>query len=631
MKRPRLAVILLLSGIAAAFILGPLLQLKWFSGDLPGSPWQTGTRTAADYQGRNVDASQRNYTLHWAAQTPEQIPALRLRIAPTEWFSLWSGRDGRQVRETGGSPEEVALALLYPDARHPPAGSLCHDSDTAFSGCRAGLARLAILRDGGHWQIRDILQGKAEPPAQDSLPYAQRSNRARLSFWTRSRDENGEQVFHGWSCADSSDPGRRELDPYFVFPEKGAAECFRLQHWWERFSPARFGYAEHAVYFECDARKACSAYFLFRQRMVEIRYEYLAPREAAATRTALAEAGWALLNRAMLQAAEVDRLHLDSADAIQQQHSCRVFSQEAQRWLTQASADQSPPRPAVDYLQAACQRSAETALLLAPGKPAQAWSLLQGVIPAMRQSAQFQGRHSAAMPRLFDAGIATLEASGKSDSPEMLQILLEAMEQANELGREAQMTRIESMLPRAVALAGSAAAQATAAQRSDLFSRIDRYYGSDADYAKWLPLYDGLLKHTASRQGADSAELIEPLRTLGWKSWRAGDFAMLKDSADRLSAVILAQPLPGPGSYAESEAARQRESAAFDAVFFYRNYGFHERRFSETATLMNPLLARMEKTLGPEAGPSKAARFHQREIQTGRAQSGPVGGGFLGQ
>ncbi|MGH8492139.1 MAG: hypothetical protein ACRERR_03390 [Moraxellaceae bacterium] len=646
MKRSSLIRIILLAGIAAAFIIGPLLQLKWFSGDMPGSPYYSEPPKPSDFVVRKVDASAQSYTVHWPANRGDKTPALDLRIAPTDWFTAYSGDGPMEIREEGGSPKGIGLTLLYPSVDSPGRGSLCRETsdssdapDTLFKSCQAALAQLKMSRNDSDWNIGHFLRGEEKLPSQEGTRYEDRSTRGLLTFWVKHDKNSGEQEFAGWSCADSEAATRTEVLRYFAFPPKGAAECFRPVSWWARWRPDWFGYEQEPLYLDCQPYGGCSAYFFFQQRIVEIHYEYTAPREAAEARTALILSGWQQLERARRRAAphteqgtgqEENRAH-DLAAAKAQLGSCVTLSRQAADWSArrESSRDGLSPGNAAYYLKASCRQVAESALGVAPTQPAVALPLLRDVIPALQQSSALQGSNRELLARLYAAYVKALEDSGQSESAEMLSAQLLAIAQADSLGSTAR-DRIHSLLQKALTLSHQQGNAVAAETRNTLFRLLDRYYSEPADYAVWLSAYQGLIDDIAASQGQDSAALLEPLRNLGWKTWRDGDFAALKTTADRLTAVMLAQPLPGNGSDAASEAARKNETGAFDAVFFYRNYGFHERRLSEASTLMAPLLSRLDKTLGPAANVTKAARFHAQEVQTGRPQSGPVGGGFLG-
>lgn len=636
MNRSRFIRIFLLAGIAAAFIIGPLLQLKWFSGDLPFSPYHSAPKKPSDFVVTKVEAGAEDYLLAWPAGRNNHPPAFKLRIAPTDWFTAFSADRPLQVHEEGGSPKQISLTLLHPSAASPARGSLCRDDVSSpeltpiFKGCQGAMAQLQMARYDSDWSVGFILRGEEKLPSQESIPYAERSSRGLLSFWIKRNGED--QQFAGWSCAENEDSVRTELLRFFVFPARGAAECFRPKSWMERWQPQWFGYEQQPLYLDCSPRSECSAWFFFRQRIAEVRYEYLAPREAAAARTALILNAWHSLENAHRLAAQTSPgATVDIPEARAQLASCQAFSQQAADWTAEGDVTDKHGRAgqAAYFLKAICRRVADSALLLAPGQPGIALPLLDGVIPALQQSAGVQGSNRELLGRLHVARVEALAASGQSESLAMLEAQLQALEQASTQGG-IDASRINILLQRALVLSQQLGNSVPASSRSSLFQLVDRYYSGSTDAGVWQSAYQGLIADIASSQGQDSAELIEPLRNLGWKNWRESDFVALKNTADQLAAVMLAQPLPGSGSDADSEAARKREGGAFDAAFFYRNYGFHERRLGEMAVLMTPLVKRLETTLGPEAGLSKAARFHLQEVTTGRAQPGPVGGGFLG-
>jgi hypothetical protein len=629
MSRSSLIRIFLLAGIAAAFIIGPLLQLQWFSGDLPFSPHAPTPEKSSSFAVTRAPAGTEDYLLQWPAGRNGQPPELRLRIAPTDWFTAFSGDRPLQVYEEGGSPKQIALTLLHPSSAEPATGSLCRESADSdadavlFSGCQGALAQLQMARSDRDWSVGFILRGEEKPAPQDTLPYADRHTRGLLSFWIK--HEGNDLRFAGWSCTAGEAGVRTEVLRFFAFPSAGDSACFRPKTWWERWHPQWFGYAQQTLYLECPPRDNCSAWFFYRQRIAEVRYEYLAPREAAAARTALVVQAWRTLENAHRRAAQpAGGASVDMAEAQAQLANCQAFAQQAADRAAQRAEEQGAERAgqAAYFLRAVCRQVADSALLLVTEQPARALPLLAGVIPALQQSTAVQGSHRELLGRLHVAHVEALTASGQGESVALLEAQLQALEQASRHGGISD-SRINILLQGVLALSHQLGASVPAGARHTLLQLVERYYSGSTDAGVWQSAYKGLIDDIASSQGQDSPELIEPLRNLGWKNWRESDFAALKNTADQLAAVMLAQPLP------DSEDARKREGGAFDAVFFYRNYGFHERRLSEATRLVAPLVARLEKSMGTDASLTRAARFHQQEVQTGRAQAGPVGGGFL--
>lgn len=612
-------------GIAAAFILGPVLQLKWFSGDLPFSPWREEKKPAAEVAGRYITAPDGSDSISWPAIARENAPELALRFAPADWFTAYGSKGLKQ----GDTPKVLSLTLLLPDGT-ALAQAPCAASEKPFAGCSGALAILEINQSSEIWRQRQLVLGTEKLEPQDSMPYAERSTRSRYSFWTKKDIADGEQVFQGWSCRTDSAAERAELALFFALPGHNEPGCFRFSKWWEKFKPAWFGYEEQPAFLECTPYAGCNSWFLFHGRLVNIKYEYLSERGAAEMRTQLMVSAWQMLNR-LQRAARRGHSEIDIAELRAQQASCLAFAAEAERWQKENETRENLRYGKMAfYLKAVCQRSAQIALALVEQAPAEALPLLRGIAPALLQSQEIQGRNSELLQLLYSGQIKALTATSQGESAEMLEMLMAAMQAAGSLQQEEERQLINTLLPQALALVHRQGAVVPAATRTALFGLIDRYYGGDENYEKWHELYQTMLDDIALAYGNESQELIEPLRNLGWKNWHASDFAALKSTADRLASIMLAQPQAISGSDAASEAARKREGGAFDAIFFYRNYGFHEKRLSEAAGLMTPLLARLDKTLGPDAPLSKAARYHQQEVTTGRAGSGPIGGGFLG-
>lgn len=634
-SRRRLLPIFFLVGIAGAFIIGPLLQLQWFSGALPFSPWREEKQTATESAERSLTSTDQGQIIRWPAIPRENAPELALHLAPADWFSAYGGNGFDGGKKTGSpenAPNVLSLTLLFPDADAANTDAPCDVSAAAFAACRGALAILQINQTSEIWRQRQLLLGTEKPEPQDYLPYTQRSTRSRYSFWTKTAAD-GAQDFQGWSCSADSQSARAELALFFALPDHQEPGCFKLGKWWEQFRPAWFAYEEQPAFLECTPHDGCNAWFLFRGRLVNINYEYVGERDAAQIRTQLMVSAWKMLSRLQRDAGR-GKSEVDLAALKAQQAACLAFSAEAARWQSEheqaGTAEADRPGQVAFYLKALCERSAHAALELAQQAPAEALPLLRGLAPALLQSQKIQGRNGALLDMIYSGQMQALEDSQQGESAEMLETQMAAMQEAGSMKQEEEMARINTLLPRALALVHRQGAAVPAATRSALFALINRYYGGAENYGKWRALYTVMLDDIALAYGKESPELIEPLRELGWKNWHDSDFVALKATADQLAVLMLAQPAPGSGSDGDSEAARKREGGAFDALFFYRNYGFHEKRLGEAAGLMAPLATRLDKTLGAEAPLAKAARYHQQEVVSGRAGSGPVGGGFLG-
>ncbi len=623
------AFIVLVCGIAAAFLFGPLLQIKWFEGELPFSPYRAQPTAAKSYVTRKVDISE-GYAFTWVERTGQRgAPALALRVTPLDLSGWWS-RDFavKQLGEAGDGPELLQLYVLVPSADgFAPEAPLCIEGERAFWGCRIAQADVLLRRDVGEWRTHDILLGRRSPEPTESIPLKDRPLRVSREFWT-SREPSGRLRFRGWDCsAEQLAAERRELGP-LPQPDVSLAEhmrCFQPERAWERWMPSRFGYDKQAVLFECQPKGVnCHAYFLFHRRFTDVRFLWLPggederPREQLRIRMFLTT--WEMLNRLHEDARKPSGPARYLADARMQTDVCKALARERESWGRESNpvGSMNPMLP--------CQRAGAIATRFAKAAP-------QEVLPILAELTEVLGRaqgRDSQLDRLAEARIAALEAAGKRDSPEMLGLLASFYANASYSKESQDFERHREAMKQGWDLARKYGAQAPA-DRERMHQALARHYGAEGNRQAVVGVYEELFADIARDNGPQSARLAKPLQRLAHFHWQQGDFPSMRRSADRLRGVYLARPENISAAADNFEERRLEQDVGFALAHLYRNYAFNQLAHAEILPVVREVTARMQRTLGPANPYLKAAIFHQQEVATGRPapEGTPLGGGFL--
>lgn len=622
--------IVLVSGIVAAPLFGPLLAIKWFEGELPFSPFKVEPTAAKSYVTRKVDISD-GYTFTWVERkTQRRAAALALRVTALDLSGWWS-RDFtvKQIGEAGDGPQLLHLFVMVPSADgFAPDTPLCTEGERAFAACRMAQADVLVQRDDGEWTKHDILLGRRAPESTESLPLKERPLRVLREFWT-SREPDGRLRFRGWDCsAEQLAAERRELGslPRPDAPLTEHMRCFQPPRAWERWMPGRFGYDKQALFFECSPKGVgCHAYFLFHGRFTDVRFQWLPIAEDAEPlreqlRIRMFLTTWELLNRLHLEALRPSGPARYLADARAQTDVCKSLARERQSWGRDAGrSDWSNP-------MLPCQRAGVIATRFAKEAPQEAEPILAELSAALRPT---EGR-SSQWDRLVEARVAALAAAGKGDSPEMLHVLATFYGDISYSKDSADFARHGDAMRRGWDLARKYREQAPQ-DRDRIHQALVSHYRNAGNRQAVIGLYEELLADLERDGGPQNARLAQPLRRLAHFHWQEGDFPSMKRTADRLRGIYLARPENIAAAADNFEERRIEQEVGFDLAFLYRNYAFNQIAQAEVAPLVREVTARMERTLGAANPYVKAARFHQQEIVTGKAAPGgtPIGGGLL--
>lgn len=605
----RILTVLLLLGIGAIFLsVGPGLYQKWVAGSQASSP-PSGQAAAA-----SVTNDGEVFDLQWPAFSQDDAPALTLHgLAKTK---------SRHPQADSNNPASVVLSLVVPDGSRPAAEPVCENSSTLFTSCSGALARLEIFRESDRREERQRLLSTQALPAQDSEPYAKRSTRSYYSFWTKENADG--DSFQGWACTAAEQSARSNLALFFTFPAGPDAACFRPKNSWEKIRPSWFGYEQHTLYVECKPDEDCRSWFLFQGRLVDVYYAFVAPRNATQSRTQIISTAWNTLSK--LQQATPPKVNLAQAEA--QAESCSRFSADMAN-IPEEGASYHYNMP--HYLREICQSSGTMTLQLAAQNPEQALPLLRTMATALSLPVGEKASNKALLDKIQSAHLQALASSGQGESLEMLETLIASLELARSIeSSDAAQARVDSTVPKIFTLFRKHGGAVSAKMRNTVLVVAGTYYLGPENHEKWDKLHNDMVSYLAAVYGDSSAELISPLQQIALGDQVDGRFIELKSSTDRLAAVILAQPQTPQYMSNNSDAeSLSKEKATFDAVLFYRNFGFHEKRFGEAAAGIAPLVARLEKVLGPDAPLTQGARYHQQEVLTGRPGNGQIGGGFL--
>lgn len=626
------AFILLVSGIAAAFIFGPLLQIKWFEGEIPFSPYRVQPTAAKSYVTRKVDIAD-GYAFTWVERkTERRAPALALRVTPLDFSGWWSTAHAvKQVGEAGDGPEMLVLYVLVPGAEGVPfegTAPLCTERQGPFGGCRIGQADVIVRRDDGDWAKHDILLGRRTAQPNEAVPLDHRPVRVLREFWT-SREPGGRLRFRGWTCtAEQLAAERRELGP---LPKADAplmehVRCFEPARAWERWLPSRFGYERQRVLFECQPKseRDCHAYFLFHGRFADVRVLWWPAEEEAQTREQtrlrLFLASWEMLNRLHEEARSPSGGARYLAEAREQAAVCKALAREAQSWGSAMRRDWfvNPMLP--------CYRAGAIATRYAKDAPAQAEPLLAELADLLRRT---EGRDSR-WERLVEARIEALAAAGRRDSPEMLHVLASFYGETSYSKGSKDFERHGEAMKHGWSLARKYRQQAPA-ERDRLQQALAGYYMAEGNPQAVLGVYQELLADLEQDGGPLSAQLAPPLQRLATYQWHQGAFLPMRHTLDRLRVVWLARPENLSAAADSFEERRREQEIGFRIVFLYSAYALNQLAHAEVTPLVREVTGRMERTLGAANPYLRAARFHEQEIVTRKAAPAgtPIGGGLL--
>jgi hypothetical protein len=311
------------------------------------------------------------------------------------------------------------------------------------------------------------------------------------------------------------------------------------------------------------------------------------------------------------------------AEAEVQLEVCREAESALRRAGSQGSTQAVP-----------CWRAGEIAMRLADAAPAEAAPILGKVADSLWMIEGWSTR----MELFYETLLKSLEATGNGQSPAMVKALHRYLTRLYPVNHayaavstiDPRVAHREELLLRAWSLARKLPGSLSDDELEDLRKALENHYSQLRNTPGLIALYRESIADIESRQGAQSPLLMTPLQRLCYIQRDNNDWQGMKQTADRLLAVWLAQP--DWRQAAERGAARlQEEQVGFGLVYLYYGYAFHERQHAAAEPPIAQAVARMERTLGPTHPHVQAAKFHQREVIARRTVAGPVGGGFLGR
>lgn len=291
--------------------------IKWDILSIPPSKKPQSTVQTITPVARTIDMSKTAYVFQWP--NDEDIQKLPLRVEPTDLYGWWfkQGISPRTIEDTGYGPATLSLDVHIPSNDAFPTVSLCQDSDEPLKGCRIGLARLTIVRDGG-WDSKKILDGKV--PA--------REDQAVISFWIRANSNGEKQEFAGWECNGNNWHTHPELLGYA--PDINSAES-TLLHCFDHKNKTNATQQRMLIY--CyNANKKCETHLLYRDRAVMIDQENFPEGQESHLRGMTTITALHMLERMHTRAIHIPSPEVILADALIQQQVCQTLKQEVDIW-----------------------------------------------------------------------------------------------------------------------------------------------------------------------------------------------------------------------------------------------------------------------------------------------------------
>lgn len=627
--------IVILAGIPLAFILGPLLMLKWYDGDLPFSPWKPGLRNPV---GSVVyaDAGKTSDTIvTWGPRSSAlSAPALAMRIGNTDIYGWWwtgGGENSHRIADTKqkGGPERLGLEVTVPDSDGIALSSLqplCLSGSAPFENCRAGRARLFLVRDDSHWDQRDILLGKKKPLEQVDLPYESRTRYSLREYWVEFDKKANRQQFLGWACGqDLHITDKEQVAPEITGMTDPRTQCYTPQTWWQRRFPEWAGLEKQRVLFTCPARgHGCNIHFLFRQRMAEMDFDAPLGAQAPLLRGLLFITAWQVLERQRVNADTPPSATLQTTLKAAKLHAaaCAALVEEAEhwrdkgRWLTPEAGKAWEPHALT------CRRAGFLAMSAVEQAPKELVALLPPLIKAEQISQNYRD-----LAILREGYLTALEKAGLGKSKEMLAALLGELETMGFSPKGQPLFERRNQLSQRAWELGNTLPDVGPEDKERLFKNMMDFYVANDDRVAEAALAAQYVAFVEARSGANSPALIAALQRLATTQWGSADFDGLRRTADRLTALYLERPPLSPMVF-EATAKLETQMLGLFCVQYFRAVGFAQSAQAAVLPTVEKIIARMEQEQGPENRWVMQAKMHQKELVSRQATlTIAVGGG----
>ncbi len=594
--------ILLLAGVAVALWPRPKGQGAHVSGQADaGQP-------GVFYQG---EAKHSPVLVRWDATAHSDLPApaLALRLRPTDPYAWWftGGGDNRISSGEPQGPRELHLEVTVPGSDAFPQAlpsPICEPGDKPFALCRTGRARVVLKR-------------LPESSQEERMLLDVREMVPRIEFWTHEDRNSGRQRVVGWACPrglSKTDFTPPQLEGLLTSAPDPRLACVKSGAWWQRLAPGLFGFAKHAAYFT-----ATDAHFFYRARHAEVLYEDRHPNAAPWMDLMLLVTAWETLERARLEAIHEPEPMAELDEARIQTTVCAALVAEGTRWLDGAPILTGDAHKAWSRRNLPCRKAANSVIRLAELDPAAMEPLLAALAEGLLRLGDSQAN------ALVEARLSALEKSSKGNAVHTFDALVDALPVLE--GSGVYDTRIQQKLARvaqAWQLAQTLDPPAPFEKLRAVVQTLGRLKRSAQDNPGLVVLYEEWAQ-LLERRKAPRHYRLDALDSLADAQLSGGDFAALKLATDRLRDVYLNAHRPEPAYLGADTTA----TAAFNAVFFYRNYAFRQSAFAEVQADIAAVVARMEQEFGINSTIVRAARFHQDEVvrRQPAADGTPVGGG----
>lgn len=575
------------------------------------------------YDGEGPDATA---LVLYGAHLRGAMPALALRIRPTDRDQWWTGNPGRL---TTVSQRDLALDVLVPSSDDPASqafGQACPEGNAPFIQCRIGHARLVLERDAWTPALRSGIDDAAAAAREARQPYATRTQRTRAAFWLQA-GAGGRRSVGGWDCSS----GRPEAFVPAGAPPHPSLGCVaRNPGWWERLGigdrPAR----QEALY-ECQYGH-CSLLFLFAGREARLHMDD-AGAEIAASRDPwivprLLSAAWALLERARAEAQgppPAPSMH----EARLQAGVCQAVIAEAARWSERP--EMLPEDAAREWAKR--QLPCRKAVRLLPGAPAAHADEAERLLGLIDAGLMRMDRVNSERDTILASRLSLIEQLPEPQRRRRrYEAIIGGLHGLSSGRHDPQAARKRALLEEAWQTAQAMQPAPPVEQASELMNVLLYVYinhSMEAPQAVLRAQWAAFLERGA---GADD-RLVE-LRRLMEQHWQHRDLAGLKQAADRARLAYLERP-PEPAPAALPPGAKVQfdpvSDAAYYAMLSYRNYVLGAAPEPAVLAAMVELAERMESNLGPRYPYVRAARAHLDEVQTGgRLPFGtPYGASYL--
>lgn len=570
--------------------------------------------------------------VQWASDPNNAMPALALRILPTDRYEWWSERWG-PLTVQGARSLVFDVRVPSDDSHSAGPAEVCPPGDAPFIRCLNGHARLVLERDAWSFGLRNPEQGAEVTARNEQLPHSQRALQHRARFWVRLQPD-GKQDFIGWDCQDSRPPPQLLPEGTVPDPRLGCVDPDRGS-WWQRLRSAGPRYQQHDAHWECQY-EYCRLSFIYREREATLHFEKFEATGAVEPadpwiKMRLLLNAWAMLERQRADALEPRPVSAEIAEARLQARVCTSVTSEARRWVDKPGSLPDDVSRTWQGREIPCMKAARIATRL----PAELADESERMLGQINESLAAVDDLYSQQRNILDNRLRLIQLLKAEEQSQrwMAAVLggLRALETGGYADQNAPEKR--AVLERAWRQIQTAESPPSLEQARALTQVLLYVYINQRDEVAPVLLREQWVRFL-EKHGGGAAEQFTAFRELMETQWRQNNFTALKDTSDRLRVAYLVRPPSPPAVELPAGAAVQNDpvsDAAYYAVFAYRNYALHESARELVSEDMLALVERMELDLGVRNPYARAARAHLKEVQTGVLLpfGTPYGAGYL--